>query len=81
MTVLTRWATMITVASAVSCLQRRAQPGVGLEVQGREAVVEDVDLGLADQRAGDGQPLLLAAGDVGAALRDHRTAKPSGIAG
>ena len=40
MTVLTRWATMKTVASAVSCLQRRAQPGVRREVERREAVVE-----------------------------------------
>ena len=52
-------------------LERRAQPGVGGQVERGERVVEDVDLRLADQRPGDGQPLPLAAGDVAAALGDR----------
>ncbi len=51
--------------------ERRAQPRVGLEVQRREAVVEDVDLRALHERARDGEALTLAAGDVGAALRDR----------
>ena len=70
MTVLTRWATMITVESEVCRRSAARSAGVGLEVERREAVVEDVDLGLAHQGAGDGEALLLAAGDIGAALRD-----------
>ena len=42
---------------------------IGPEIQGRKAVVEDVDLRLLGQGAGDGKPLFLAAGEVGAALR------------
>ena len=53
-------------------LERGAQPRVGLEVERREAVVEDVDLGPLHERAGDGESLALAAGDVRAALRDRR---------
>ena len=40
-------------------LERGAQPGVGDEVERREAVVEDVDVGLAHDRPGDREPLLL----------------------
>ncbi len=47
-----------------------AQPAVRGQVERRERVVEEVDLRLPDQRPGDGQPLPLAAGDVGAALDD-----------
>ena len=68
----TRWATITTVASRGDGRQRGAQPGVGGEVERRERVVEQVDLGLADQRPGDREPLPLAAGDVRAALRDRR---------
>ena len=50
--------------------QRGPQPGVGGHVQGGERVVEHVDLRPFDQRSGDGQPLSLAAGDVGPALGD-----------
>ena len=46
------------------------EPGIGEEVERREGVVEQVDLGLAHQRPGDGEPLALAAGDVAAALLD-----------
>ncbi len=51
--------------------QGGAQPRVGREVQGREAVVEHVHLGAADQRARDGDPLPLPAGEVRAALVDR----------
>ena len=53
-------------------LERRAQPGVGREVERREAVVEDLDPGLLGERPGDGEALALPAGDVGAALVDQR---------
>ena len=52
--------------------QRRAQARVGARVEGRERVVEQVDLGSAHDRPGDGQALPLPAGEVGAALRDGR---------
>ena len=61
-----------TVASRRDRAERGPQPGVGGDVQRGERVVEQVDLGAAHQRAGDRQPLALAAGDVGAALRDRR---------
>ena len=60
-------------------LESGAQHRIGLEVERREAVVEDVDVGLLDERASDGEPLALAAGDVGAALGDGLV-KPSGMA-
>ena len=72
MIVPTRWATMISVAPPSSALERRAQPRVRAEVERREAVVEDVDLGLLDQRPGDRQALALAARQVRAALGDRR---------
>ena len=61
--------------------QGRPEPGVGGEVEGGERVVEDVDLGLADERPGDREALALAARHVGAALGDvgvepaHRRAR------
>ena len=45
-----------------------AQGGIRGVVQGAGTVVQNQDLRLADQRAGDGQALLLAAGQVAAAL-------------
>ena len=66
----TRWATMSTVASAVCGRQGGPQAGVGGQVEGRERVVEEVDLGLAHEGPGDGQPLALAARHVRAALGD-----------
>ena len=51
-------------------LQGQPQAGVGGQVERRERVVEEVDLGLADQRPGDRQPLALTAGHVRAALLD-----------
>ena len=50
--------------------QRVAQRAVGLVVQRGEGIVEDEDLRPAADGAGDGQPLLLPAGEVRAALRD-----------
>ena len=46
------------------------EPGVGGEVQGRGAVVQDQDVRLAHQGPGDGQALLLAPGEVASALLD-----------
>src|SRR5665648_583286 len=51
-------------------LERCAQARVGGEVQGREAVVEDVDLRPLGERPCDGQTLPLTAGDAGSALGD-----------
>ena len=51
--------------------ERRAQLRIRLEVEGREAVIEQVDFRLANERPCDGEPLLLAAGYVSAALRDN----------
>ena len=53
-------------------LQRHAHLGIRLKVQGGEVVVEDVDPRPAHQGPGDGEPLLLAPGQVGPALRDER---------
>src|SRR5258708_4755994 len=57
--------------------QRRPQPGVGGDVEGGERVVEEVDVGPADEGPGDGQALALPAADVGAALLDGRV-QPAG---
>ena len=68
----TRWATMSTVDPVMYGTERRPEPGVGRQVEGRERVVEEVDVRLADQGPGDAQPLALPAGDVGPALADPR---------
>ena len=52
--------------------QRLPQPGVGRQVERRERVVEDEDVGLVHDRPRDREPLALAARDVRAALRDAR---------
>jgi len=52
--------------------KRGAQTRVGREVEGRKAVVEDVDRGALRQGPGDRQTLALAPGDVGAPLGDLR---------
>ena len=72
MTVVTRWATMITVASAVSFRSAARSCASVLKSRAEKRVVEDVDLGLPDERPGDGQALLLPAGQVRPALGDHR---------
>ncbi len=51
--------------------KRPAQIRIRLEVEGREAVIEQVDIRLANERPCNGEPLLLAAGYVSAALRDN----------
>ena len=50
--------------------------GIGGEVQGREAVIEDVGLGLLHERPGDRQALALATRQIGAALGDRRLEAP-----
>ena len=52
--------------------QRLAQRCISGEVERGEAVVEDIQVGLAGQGAGYGQTLTLAAGEVRAALRHAR---------
>ena len=66
----TRWATMQHRRPRRVGAEGGAQPGVGRQVEGRERVVEEVDVGPADQRPGDAQALALAARDVGPALGD-----------
>ena len=51
-------------------IERLAQGAVGLIIQRGERVVENDDLRFSRHRAGDGEALLLAAREVGAALRD-----------
>ena len=64
---------MITVAPAELAVERRAQAGVGREVERREAVVEDDrSRRCFDERAGDREALALAARDVRPALGDRR---------
>jgi hypothetical protein len=50
--------------------QRRPQYPIGLVVERRERIVEDLDLRVSVDGAGDGEALLLTAGDVRAALGD-----------
>ncbi len=45
-------------------VEGRPEPRVGLEVERREAVVEDVDLGPLDERPGDREALALATRQV-----------------
>ena len=47
-------------------VQGAAEDPVGLIVQGGEGVVEEEDLRLPGDGPGDGEPLLLPAGEVGA---------------
>ena len=68
--VLIRWATMNRAVPGLLISERAAQGHVGLVVEGGKAVVENIDIGMDSDGAGDGQPLLLAAGDVGAPLGD-----------
>ena len=52
-------------------LECRPEPCVRRQVEGREAVIEEIDVGLRDERPGDGESLALTAGDVGAPLGDR----------
>ena len=47
-----------------------AQASVGLVVEGAKRIIENHDLGLFGQRAGDGQALALTTRNIGAALAD-----------
>ena len=58
--------------------QRGADSGVGVHIERREGVVEQVDGRPADDRARDRQPLPLPAGEVDAAL-GYRHAQPVGV--
>ena len=60
--------------------QSGAHVGVGVDVERRERVVEQVDRGSADHRPGDRQPLPLAAGEVDAAL-GHAHVQTVGVGG
>src|SRR4029453_11057557 len=51
-------------------LKRGPQPRIRGNVQRREGVVKNIDLGSLHQRPGDREALSLASGDVGAALGD-----------
>ena len=61
---------MIFVVSGMNSTEALADQRIGAGIHRAGGVVQDQDLGLFQQRAGDAQPLLLAAGDVGAALLD-----------
>ena len=56
----------------VEAVQGLLHQGLALVVQGRGGLVQEEDLRVPDQRPRDGDPLLLAAGQLGAALPHHR---------
>ena len=51
-------------------LERELDGGFALAVEGAGGFVEDEDRGVAEEGAGEGEALLLAAGEPGAALAD-----------
>ena len=55
-----------------------AQGRIGLKVQGRKTVVEDIQVGALHERAGDGQALALTTREVRTAL-GHRGIEPLGL--
>ena len=59
-----RCATTKLVRALHHAAERRLECAFGLHIDGAGAVVEDQDGGLAHQGAGNGQPLLLPAGEV-----------------
>ena len=59
-------------AAVQSAGQRPLHRGLGLGVEVRGRLVEDDDVGRLEQQPGDGQPLLLAAGQPVAAVADDR---------
>ena len=61
---------MIKTVVPGSSRKRVANLRVGRGIDGGGGVVQNQDLGLFQQRPGNAEPLLLAAGDVGAALLD-----------
>ena len=56
-------------------LQRMTQGRIGLKVQSRKTVVEDIQVGALHERASNGQTLALATREVRTALR-HRGIEP-----
>ena len=50
--------------------QCTAQGNIGLKVEGRKAVVEQINFGVLGNGACNGKALLLATGHIGAALRN-----------
>ena len=69
-TVESRWATTSAVQLGGGDAQRALDRGLGLVVDGAGGLVEDEHGGVAQQRAGQGEPLALAAGEGDAALAD-----------
>ena len=47
-----------------------AELGIGAVVQSGKGIIKDQDLRLPGERAGNGEPLFLTTGDIGAALSD-----------
>ncbi len=71
-TVEIRCETMIEVRSRITPAQARQNLLFGVGVDGRERIVQDQDARIHHDRAGQGRPLLLSAGQGDAALPDHR---------
>ena len=67
-----RWAMMITVRPCTICAHVVLDDALALVVERAGRLVEDQDARVGGERAGDGDALALAAGEVGAALLDHR---------
>ena len=67
-----RCAITSVVFECADALQRPLDRGLGLVVDGGGRLVEDQDRRVFEQRARDGQPLALAAGELLAALADDR---------
>ena len=75
--VLIRWATTITAESRVHGRSAVRSRGVGGEVECRERVVEQVEVGSAHERSRDGEALTLTARHVRSSLCDLRL-QPTG---
>ena len=69
-TVERRWATQMVVRPCHEFVQRRLDEPLGLGVERAGGLVEDQDRGVAEDGAGDGESLALAAGEVRAAFAD-----------
>ena len=65
-----RWATTKLVRPCIIASNAVLNFGFGLHIHRTGAVVQDQDLGLGEQRAGDGDALLLSARQIDAALLD-----------
>ena len=68
--VASRWAMTRVVRPCGELDQRLLDGALGLGVEGRGGFVEDEDRRVLDEHAGDGEALLLAAGELDAALAD-----------